>query len=447
MKFIVFLQLVSLLLCGSVRIPLAYDNQSPFLHHSANNKNGNSFNHESLISFSWSNVFLGKLLHMSDIVEIGPRGVRFIFEGGALHNKAKNGLISSSKYCRPTELALCQVQSNEGWIIPSEGKWGALFSFNIISNSSLLKDDVMRVFAEETSCHREGQGGNRVYTSKVIEYSITSCDILYGDYLIVYYKGDERVDVYPHSFGPIAYLLILISATVSTTAIAFLSKSSETELEDKKVKQPEVVVIIDAALENTDHKLIMMTRYIPFVFNINAFISTLVCFIIFMRSKIHFHIEGDLLIFASGVISGLLYEFCILITTIYFNINNIQKQWIISMEIDGCVYALQTIAIAVYRTPENPYTCIMLFFMACRIWEKFFLLCHGLGREHKSLIHSKYIRYIDIILAVINFNLICELGMKQQYIFQDVWPLYFMLNIFISYCLVKYRWILVVTVF
>ena len=140
-----------------VRLPLSYDSKTPFLCHSVNaNTNGKSFSHETLVTFSWSNVFLGKLLHKSELIEVGPRGVRFIphifYE--RLFN---NGAIALSKDCFPSNQALCKVSSNEGWILPSEG----LFTppiFNITSQNSLLQDVVMRAFASGTACHNEEQG-------------------------------------------------------------------------------------------------------------------------------------------------------------------------------------------------------------------------------------------------------------------------------------------------
>jgi hypothetical protein len=116
------------------------------------------------------------------------------------------------------------------------------------------------------------------------------------------------------------------------------------------------------------------------------------------------------------------------------------------MQIDGCLYALQTISIALYRTPENPYTSILVFYMACRIWEKLFISCHGLGRDLLVLKRRKYIAYVDIVISLINFELQCEFGMKEQFIFAEVWPLYFTLLIFVSYCIVKYRWIMLICV-
>lgn len=435
---------------NGVRLPLSYDSQTPFLRHSGMaNKNGNSFSHETVVTFSWSNVFLGKLLHKSDLIEVGPRGVRFI-QQLYYDNLFEYGAMATSNECTASKMALCQVSSNEGWVLPSEGSWTPPPIFNITSQSNLLKDNVMRAFASETACHGETQGAGRAYTTSV-QYSITSCDILQGKMLIVYHKQSKTVIAYPQSFGPIAYLLILLSAAVSTGGITYLTKISANG--NNAIEEKQITDVSGAS-------------YISMFIIMNALSSIVVCAAVFAESKIHFHTTGDELVFWNGIWSGGFYSVIILFSLffpdVYEQPNNKgpQSKSIIqilrrSFEIDSCVYALEIISIALYRTPENPYTSILSFYSAVRLWEKVFILCHGRnqvtflsqnGAFHLSwLVHI--LRYIDLFLNLLNFNLICEVGMKPQYVSQEVWIFYFMLLVFITYCLVKYQWMIAITVF
>jgi hypothetical protein len=330
-------------------------------------------------------------------------------------------LIATSRRCHPSQLALCEVESKEGWFFPSEGAWTTPI-FNITSNSTLLRDDALRTFSSETACHGEQQGTGRVYTPDSA-YSVTSCDVMGGKYIVVYHKDNESVFVYPQSFGPIAYLLILTSATISTGSITYLSKSE-----------------IPTSVGNT-----LFYGYIHHVILLNALSSIVVAGAIVLRDKIHFHTLEDGIVFWIGIFSGLLYG---LFVPVLRKTDTITKQWKKSFQIDCCMYALESIATALYRTPENPYASILIFFMACRLWEKSFLLCRGKNYAKTieyPLYYYYYLRYMDITLGIINFNFICEFGMKQQYIFQDVWVFYFTAIIFLAYCLVKYQWMIAIT--
>lgn len=397
------------------RIPLSYDKQTPFLKHSV-------ITSKSLETFSWSNVFLGNFLHKSELIEIGPRGIRFIFH----HDKQLEApsIVEKSEKCKPTDLALCQA--DEGWVLPSEGKWKDAV-FKITSDGRLLQDAVLRLLANETACHGENQGVGRAYchfnSSQKPQYSITSCDILQGKYIIVYVKSAETVLLYSQTFGPIAYFLVLISATISTGAIAYLSKAP---LQAKKNSEVVVVVVMTEVVVVKED---VGQRFVAHALNINACSSIIVCAAIFFRHKIQFHTDEDALVFWASVISGLIYSILVL------------QSPDSPFQIDACMYALETISIALYRSPENPYSFILSLFMACRIWEKYFLLCHG-RNQHFPLSS----RYLDVILALVNFHLICEIGVKPQYMFQEIWPFYFTMILFLTYCLVKYQWMMAITV-
>ena len=470
------------------RIPLAYDTQSPFLHHSVNGKPGNSFNHESLVTFAWSTSFLGKLLHQSNVIEIGPRGVRFITQRQAL----KSGWVERSNNCTPSNVALCQVETMEGWILPSEGAWQPP-QFNITANGSLLEDHVMRLFADETACHDEKVGSGRNYYSdpggggnlgsKGSTYTVTSCDVLQGRLIVAYVKPDQSLFVYTQTFGPIAYLLILFSATISTAAIAHLnqkapSPSCQGNNDATKMDHPHVLLN-----DNTNHMQKAMTITVSidtssganygkkeappqqgdmtisildsfyanctlFIFNINTLSSILVCGCIFLRNKVHFHILEDAVVFWVAVCSGFLYAVMALFLLkkpLLLPLATAEK---LSLQIDSCMYSLQTISIALYRTPETPYASIIIFFMAYRIWEKVFRLCHGraIASSNSSTLLLLW-QCSDVAVALLNFNLMCEVGMKHQYLFPNVWPLYLMLILFLTHCLVKYQWMMSIIVF
>jgi hypothetical protein len=447
----------------AVRIPLDYNSPTPFLHHSG--ADGNSFNRDFLSTFSWSSNFLGKLLHQASKVEIGPRGVRFIRQHGSQAGQSFEW-IERSMGCTPSDLALCQVRTKEGWFLPSEGKWPLPPSFPITSNTSLIEDAAMRLFAGETACHGENQGPGRFYyhrqslldsawdMSSVFSYSVTSCDVLHGRLLVVYTKGDETIFVYNQTFGPVAYIFILLSATISVGAIGYLNKESATD------HQNGIAVLIESQTETEkDHggtPLFLSSsfyqRYSPAVFTLNVIASLIVCSAIYIRNKFHFHIFEDSIVFWVALASGLTYSILSVLVWNYCHddgqlegSHRVRK----SLQIDACMYSLQTIATAIYRTPENPYAALIVFFMACRIWGKFFMSCHGLRTSpcNTEEWYYAYFNLFDLILALVNFNILCEIGLKEQYILGDVWAYYFTVILFLSYSLIKYQWMMTIVVF
>lgn len=412
-----------------VRIPLSYDSPGPFLHHSTTGRGGNSFNHISLVSFSWSSSFLGRLLHQSVMVEIGPRGVRFIRHHdrqNLLEGESLIGWVQHSAECLPSDVSLCRL-GTDGWFLPSEGKWAPPVTFEITSNASSLQNAVMQAFAEETACHGENLGAGRVYTSRIASYTVTSCDILHGNLLVVYVKGEKSVFLYHQTFGPIAYLLILLSATLSTGAIASLSV-------DAKATSSAAVTLQNEQQSLKDQVEMYWTSNAPMIFDINALCSIVVCCLIYIRHRVHFHNLEDALVFWLSAASG-----CIYILLSFKMETKLRRR---SCEIDGCMYSLATIAISLYRTPETPYVSILVFFMACRIWTKVFMFCHGVVEATGS-----FIIFLDMVISVINYNLLCEIGLKPQFVLDDVWPFYCALMLFLTYSLIKYQWLMVVIVF
>lgn len=414
-----------------VRIPLSYDAPGPFLHHSSTGRGGNSFNHISLVSFSWSSSFLGRLLHQSVMVEIGPRGVRFI-RHQEQHNLLEAGgslvgWLQHTAECLPSDVSLCYL-SVDGWLFPSEGKWAPPATFEITSNASSLQTAVMQAFAEETACHGENLGAGRVYTSQTIaSYTVTSCDILHGNLLVVYVKGEKSVFLYQQTFGPIAYLLILLSATLSTGAIASLSV-------DARPTSSAAVALPKESTGLKDQVEMYWSANAPIIFDINALCSIVVCCLIYIRHRVHFHNLEDALVFWLSAGSG-----CVYILLSFRTETKLRRR---SCEIDGCMYSLATIAIALYRSPETPYVSILVFFMACRIWTKVFLFCHGeIGPS------GTFIIFLDMVISVMNYSLLCEIGLKPQFVLDEVWPFYCALMLFLTYSLIKYQWLMVVIVF
>jgi hypothetical protein len=399
---------------SAFRIPLTFDARSPFLQHSREAREGNSFDHDTFSAFSWSNVFLGRQLHQSELVELGPRGVRFIRAPVATPAGAE---------CAPSELALCAPSSGEGWILPSEGKWGAAPRFDVSSNGSALEDGVLRLFARETACHGESQGAGRAYRGGGV-YSVTACDILQGQHFMVYAKPG-RVAVYPQTFGPIAYFLIIVSATISTGGIAYLSQRAEAPKKDS------VSIVVHQSLCDVAPP----RAYLSGLFNLNALCSIVVCVGLVGRGATHFHTRVDGVAFGAGALSGLFYVACVA-RALYFAAPTARRN---SYEIDSCMHALGTVATSLYRTPETPYASILILFMAFRIWEKAFLYCHGRSRALGAGV------YLDLGLALLNFQLMCEAGARPQYVFRDAWAFHFVLVLFLSFCLVKTQWAFGVT--
>jgi len=99
---------------------------------------------------------------------------------------------------------------------------------------------------------------------------------------------------------------------------------------------------------------------------------------------------------------------------------------------DSCIYALTTIAVALYRTPETPYVAIIVSILAIKQWQKIFECCHSGG-------NILLFKQLDIIFTTIHLCMIIEVGLVPQFAEIEDWPVYAAVGTYITFTVALYK--------
>ena len=340
----------------AVRIPLNLDNSAgPFLQSSST---ASGYSEKMMLApFRWNRVYLGKLLHTARLVEIGPRGALFII----VSRPAWEG---RETVCRPSPEALCMLE--EGLVLPSATRGG---DWALAGKPSLLKDPVLLALATAgDACEGNLKGQGRAFNGS--NYTVTACDVVRGSHLLVYEPHTGRLSVHRMTFGPMAYLVVLISATLHICALA------------------------PSLPQHT------------WLFQSNVVLSVLACLVLYCRGLVAFHLLEDVVFLCVSGVLGLGYL-------------ALQQQ----AHQEPYLHALSMIAAVLYRTHETPYAPILGYMLAFLTWGKLF----------------KKAAWWDVLLSVACASTFCEIALRPQCMFPEIWPLYYMFHLFITFCLAKYQ--------
>jgi len=406
----------------AIRIPLDIDlRTSPFLQ-STSSTVQSSVPKIVKAPFTWSHNYLGKLLHQANIVEIGPRGALFILYDNTQEDDTKDLKVEyqstinqNQTLCLPSKKALCMITNEEGEVLPSAfflmnggtlttatAAPGSSVTFNITASEHIIQDSVLKsLWHLMDGCKLEGNGGYRIYNENYNQkpyYTVTACDVLQGTHVLVYEPRTRKLKLYEQSFGPIAYILILISAAMHVAMLALYDNN----------KIPEEPSIYGA-------------------FQGNCLLSVIACFILYIKGEVHFHIREDEILFG--------------ISCIYTLAALLRKR------IEAYLFALNIISAAVYNTYETPYSGIIAYVLGFKVWVQMLQLSKPMMNKNNNgmIKNTKLIFFllplIEFFFLLIYIGIFCEIAVKPLFIMNGggLWKLHFVFHIFIVYSLAKYK--------
>jgi hypothetical protein len=342
---------------GGLRIPLDIDYaKAPFLQSSTP---------DGVVEgpFQWSSAQLGRLLHAASRVEIGPRGLLFVM--GAVPP-----LAEADTLCTPSASALCELKGGQ-LVLPS-------FSPNVERSfpvtSGPLSDAALNklALAEDGGCQLEGRGGGRKYVEEAQQYTVTSCDVVQGTRLLVYEPRTGRLAVQEQTLGPMAYLIVLVSATVHICALAPTAATT-------------------GSLRT-------------WLFQANAVLGIGACMVLCVRGRVAFHTTEDAVLFWLSSVLGLG----------YLGVGELQE---------ACLQTLNLLGATVYRTHETPYAPILGYTLAFRTWGRLF--------------RGEPLPYL--LVSLLHASVFSEVALRPQCMHAEVWPLYLVFHLFITYSLAKFQ--------
>jgi hypothetical protein len=417
-KILLRLQLAAGLLFWvyGARIPLDIDMRStPFLQSTLSSVQGSTTPKIARAPFTWSHMYLGKLLHQSRVVELGPRGALFVMYP---HHESTGGAqMPLSASCSTSEKALCVT--SEGEVLPSallnDGTAHSA-QFNVTATPWLLQESMLRTLGHLLdACKLESNGGARVYYADGRpEYTVTACDVVQGTHVLVYEPRLKRVSLRAQTFGPAAYVICLLSATMHIAFLASPAASSE-----------------------------------AWFFPCNCLLSVVACLVLYLKGEVQFHtLEDEVFFWISGAYAlGAL----------------------LRRRDEAYLFALSMMAAALYRTHETPYAPILGYVLGYRAWML-------LLQETKPNIKGPYSSYAynptamnklsvggkgavvvtagavaadpqnafglsftELVLMLVYTSLFCEIAIKPLLMQGGMWTLQMVFHMFVTYSLAKYR--------
>jgi hypothetical protein len=244
--------------------------------------------------------------------------------------------LSRDVNCKASYLSVCSM-GEEGMILPTShpANQNYLIPFSNNTNSSsndkvlvtglshpTFRSSVLSTYASQSkqacaSDKSQGWGKSRTLISNMSVYFVSNCDVLRGHIVAMYDPNLNEVVLYSQTFGPMAYFLILIAA---------------------------LLCLYGASGENDKVNVSFMTAT---TFSILSMACTFSCGLLSIIRGIPFITIEDEVHFWSSIVCGLGMG-----SLGFIYSNSLYAS-------DSCLFALISITVAMYRTPENPYMGIL----------------------------------------------------------------------------------------
>jgi hypothetical protein len=353
----------------------------------------------------WNQQSWLDIIHSSEIVEISSRGIRSILKERITSTTnwwwvpARLRLTPlSSDFCNAKYEVLCWM-GIEGGLFPS-----TTMSVNV---TGLLNPNftsgVLSTYAKRSkdSCGDNagaGWGKGRDIISNMSVYVVSSCDVLNGHLVVMFEPAHHRVILFSQTFGPMAYFVV-----ISCSLLCLYGASGEVF---RKFPTTQVPLILTS------------------VFSMS---SILACSLLAVVHGIPFVTIGDETNFWAAVIMGIWFA--------VVGILNCDK----SQVEDSCIFALVTLTVAMYRTPENPYAGILISITSIKLWKKMFKVCRASNNINVKLTYSSAYGQIDLVVTTLHLCLLVEVGLVPQFAEPEDWPVYAGIGLYVSFIVAWYQ--------
>ena len=349
----------------------------------------------------WSGAEMIRLMHNSQVVEVGPRGIRFVDTKWTPHS----GNTGVADTCESIPQALCQTP--EGVLFPSPGHDGEILVTGLLEPR--FRNTVSQKFAEDSNeaCDTiEGEGKGRTVIMDKVVYTASSCDVMQGHIVTVFWPRLGKVSLHPQTLGPMAYTVMLITALICVYGAA---SSSSAAIPNEQQRWLTLVVCFWGAIASCTTYSLSGISFVT------------------MEDEIHFwmSIAGTLVCVALDIIIMYMVSYQKLDCFIKLA-EHLMK---IASTTDACIYMLGTIADTLYRGPETPYAGIFTVFLAVRTWQR----AHILFFFKSTNIWISLLLHIDTAFCIVYLCVTSEVGLVPQYADREDWPIYAGVGAFITF--------------
>jgi len=221
----------------------------------------------------------------------------------------------------PTNTSAASLANNQGTIIKVTGK----------QNPSNLNSDILLYYhrLSKYACGASMAGAGRfieqISPAEDDSYTVTSCDIFQNNEFLVFEPTRNQIRVLPHTYGPMAYFVVLFLAMM---ALYGMSQTSDQE--------PMPLFVLGLGM-------------------VNAMAACAWLLLHALHGIMFLTLQDEF----SFVLSGVL---CFLMSASSLAM----KKAILFRQ--GCFYCLSTACISIYRTPENPYAFVLVLTLSIEMW-------------------------------------------------------------------------------
>ena len=330
----------------------------------------------------WGSAEMIRLIHNSQIIEVGARGIRFVesmWFPSSIYDRRH--LVKDA--CDSATHALCQTPN--GALFPSPANTAGVRvtgHAEPVFNSSLIQYFAENANAACGAFDGRGQGRTVVMDLPAV-YTASACDIMQGRLVVLFKPGQEALLV-PQTFGPMAYTIVLIASLIC------IYGASTPKLQESGGYQYKRCLTLGVCGA-----------------------GTLSCVLVYALSGISFLTIEDETHFWMAVAGTIMYGV-------------LDAATMAGLEADAtsdvCVCMLGVASDALYRSPETPYAGIFVIVFAIRGWQKIYALCFP-KRSSCSLL-AAVIRHVDIVYSILYMCLTAEIGLVSQYTDREDWPIY-----------------------
>ena len=301
----------------------------------------------------WSDAYLLTGMHTSCALEISSRGIRMIHECDSSYYKHIN-----PEKCNPVSHGLCQL--THGLILPHQEDGRVRVSGHM---QNTFESDILTSLSRQSmdSCGdfrygRSGTGEGRTLFMNESVYDVSACDVLHGNYILLYDIVNASLYNFHSPFGPMAYVIVM-----------FIS----------------LVCLYGVCTEANDN-----SHYAIYCLSCMLLCVGCFCSHVFHQRYVFLTFEDEL------------YFICSFVFCICYGIISLYKS---SHLREACIYGLSCICTAMYRSPENPYVYIFITLIMMDIWTKVM----------KSNFYPA--AQLDLCVSALFACLTCEFGLRPLF--------------------------------
>ena len=334
---------------------------------------------------SWGSGPIARRLYENALLEMRAEGIRMVPPFWASRSRP-SGLTTQ---CGAVKRALCATPDGQSVFLPAW--WPPIIRS---APNATLSNIAVRKLASDAACERVDAGkGRRYEPATASRYDVSLCDVIGGQNVLIYDIAQGIITVTPRPTTPLLYSLMLSIC---------------------------VVLLFGMATTETDKTSPSFAIYTT------AVATALLCATILRIAHPTYYLsDADGWYGIFSICSGFVY-----LGAAVYKRTTLQPTY--ASKYGGCIHALDCMVVALYNTPETPFSAVIAATACVRMWSRFIDVYDKEGSAGVA-------EAVDLAIACAHGALMGEFGVRPQVEHPTLWAATLQTVVFIGFVWARYR--------